>query len=110
MISHEATPQDMPGEVFDFCSLESGVKCVLDVLNRLASLATRRVRESVRTLRNPLVVQRLQRCEHGRLERQCVRSATLGPLNTQDAVEEVHLIPSKVEQAASARGPCAQTG
>ena len=78
------------------------MKCVLDVLDRLANLATRRVRERVRTGGNPLVVQRLELCEHGRVQRQCVRSATLGPLDTQYTVEEVHLIPSKLEQAASA--------
>jgi hypothetical protein len=33
-----------------------------------------------------------------------VRSATLSPLDTQDAIEEVHLIPSKVEQASFADG------
>src|SRR4051812_30090278 len=93
----------MPREVFDVCSLQRGVKCVLDVLNRLASLATRRVRKGVRTIRNPLVVNGLERCEHGRIEWQCVRSATLGPLDTQYAVEKVHLIPPEVEQAASAQ-------
>ena len=40
---------------------------------------------------------------HGRIERQCVRPAILGPLNTQNAVEEVHLILSKLEQAAPAQ-------
>ena len=46
---------------------------------------------------------------HGRIERQCVRPAILGPLNTQNAVEEVHLILSKLEQGCPCAGLCAQT-
>ena len=47
----EGVPQVMPREVFDLCGLECRVKRVLDVFDRLAGLATRRVREHVRTVR-----------------------------------------------------------
>ena len=68
---------DLSGELRWFDRIRQSARIrVLDVLDRLASLATRRAWEGVRTVRNPLVVHRPERYEHSHIERHCVRSAT----------------------------------
>ena len=92
----------MPGEVLDAGALESGVKRVLHVPDRLAGLVTGGVREHKCTMWDALVVQRLQCGERCGVRRQRVRATTFRSPDADDSVQEVDLIPPKVEQAASA--------
>jgi hypothetical protein len=61
-------PQIMPREVFDFGDLDGRVEAVLDILNRLAGVATRRMREHVRTVRHSVGIERLQCRQHSRVQ------------------------------------------
>src|SRR5437879_9313112 len=98
----ERVSQVMPGEVLDACALECGVKRVLHVPNRLAGLATGGVREHKCTGWDALVVERLQCGERCRVQRQRVWTTTFRSRDADDSVQEVHLIPPKMEQAAAA--------
>ena len=77
----ERVAQVMPGEVLDPRCLEGRVDGILHILNRLTRLATVRVRKYERTVRNALVVQRLQRRQRGGVQRQRMWTAALGPWN-----------------------------
>jgi len=78
-----------PGEVFDLGNLECRVEPILHVFDGLPGLATRGVREHVRTIRHALGIERLQRRHHSRVQRDRVWSAALGSRNSNDAVQKV---------------------
>ena len=103
MISHDA-----PGEVFDLGDLECRMESVLDVFDGLSSVAPRRVREYVRTIRRALRVERLQCREHRRVQGDCMWPAALGPWNPNDAVQKVHVVPPQVKEAPRRRPVCTE--
>jgi hypothetical protein len=74
-----------------------------NVFDGLAGLATRRVREHVRTIRHALGIERLQSREHSRVQGDRMWPAALGPRNPNDAVQKVHVVPPHVKETASAQ-------
>ena len=79
-------PEIVPGEILDLGNLERGVKRILDVLHRLAGLASAGVREHVGASGKALRIQRLQCRYDRRVQRHGVRPTTLGPWHANDAV------------------------
>ncbi|MCX6545909.1 MAG: hypothetical protein NTV05_16040 [Acidobacteria bacterium] len=94
----EGVPQVVPGEVLDLCGFERGVEAVLDVLDRLTGFPPAGVGEDVRTVRQALRVESLDRRECRGIQGQGMRTAALGSRNPDDAVQEVDFVPSKIEQ------------
>ena len=110
MISHDAKVcrRSSPGEVFDLGHLECRVEPVLDVFDRLPGFAACRVGEYVGAIRPTFGIERLQCRQHRRIQGNRMGPAALGPRNANDAVQEVHVVPPRGEEAASARPVCTE--
>jgi hypothetical protein len=93
----------MPSEVFDLGDLECRVKPVLDVFDGLADLSTRRMRKHVQTIGQALGIKRLECRQHSRVQGDCMWPDVLGPRNSNEADQKLHVVPPQVEEAASAQ-------